>query len=597
MYVDRNLVVPGYHFRDSQQGTFHAESRGNHRLPEAIMDAKDKVKALAFVVKVLCEVDCEGLSPWQLWTLFQVFGASTKLLKAPDRICAPPPRPADGFDLGFGAYPSGTGLAVLFNSELSTYNGAHWVYIHITEAPIGYDSMHDLPQALTPDRVDTLLANADVVFGVNPRFSTTHDDLQAASRCRYQIGQLIPTGLAYPTIEAKMSSKLLSIEVDRCVRMHFHNSMKKNVNDARAELRTDGATRIPLNVILSTLYMDEDWHRMGHFGLTRFNIDKILTTAADDVTAIRGCTRWADLSTKNVIVFLRDALYGRQGYDTMEHMLTACTEHGDGGPIELRSNGPAMRSHPATVEALLYGPKNPTDSHIASYNASHVVSEGSVYDVRYPRLMENIKLTDKNRAFVDEVGHVVSVLHGKRMVCWDANVLTGGRAQQLHCDWVKSSVRWSSVIVVLFFPSGGSFVNDHGIVETIYTGGALVFDGYEYVHAGGPDLAYDSVRVHMVFVPIAEQDYHTIASLQPIETKYSTKDNLENGVDPLAVRYGSAKTDADEAAAKVATEDRRRAKVLSSLSRKLELQMNPSGADVTERLRKRTRHGNTDGGL
>ena len=29
------------------------------------------------------------------------------------------------------------------------------------------------------------------------------------------------------------------------------------------------------------------------------------------------------------------------------------------------------------------------------------MDHGSVYDVQYPRLMETIELTDKNRAFVD----------------------------------------------------------------------------------------------------------------------------------------------------------------------------------------------------
>ena len=65
----------------------------------------------------------------------------------------------------------------------------------------------------------------------------------------------------------------------------------------------------------------------------------------------------------------------------------------------------------------------------------YVVDQGTVFDVRYPRLMERIELKDKNRAFVDEVGRIVSLIAGVHMFCWDANVITGGKAQQRHKDY------------------------------------------------------------------------------------------------------------------------------------------------------------------
>ena len=78
--------------------------------------------------------------------------------------------------------------------------------------------------------------------------------------------------------------------------------------------------------------------------------------------------------------------------------------------------------------------------------------------------MENIKLTANNRAFVDEVGHIVSVLTKCHMECVDSNVITGGKAQALHCDWdsAQADLRWTKVVVVLYFPAGGGYINAEG---------------------------------------------------------------------------------------------------------------------------------------
>ena len=71
------------------------------------------------------------------------------------------------------------------------YGVAHWVYISNVGTPrgtlVGQDSMHDFPQAMDNDSVDTLLHHADVVIGVEvPNVATVC--LKAAKR--YDIAQL-----------------------------------------------------------------------------------------------------------------------------------------------------------------------------------------------------------------------------------------------------------------------------------------------------------------------------------------------------------------------------------------------------------------------
>ena len=57
-------------------------------------------------------------------------------------------------------------------------------------------------------------------------------------------------------------------------------------------------------------------------------------------------------------------------------------------------------------------------------------------------------------------------------------------------------------------------------------GCALVFDGYDLRHSGGPDHLERKPRVHMVLVKAEEEHYHNVEDLKPLSTNYGTTDGL-----------------------------------------------------------------------
>ena len=52
-------------------------------------------------------------------------------------------------------------------------------------------------------------------------------------------------------------------------------------------------------------------------------------------------------------------------------------------------------------------------------------------DVRHPRFQLSMELTEDNRAFVDEVARIVSILVRNQVRCIDANMICGGKAMQV----------------------------------------------------------------------------------------------------------------------------------------------------------------------
>ena len=91
---------------------------------------------------------------------------------------------------------------------------------------------------------------------------------------------------------------------------------------------------------------------MAHFGLSRFDINKILRTADEDRVASRAAKSWSGLRLHNVVVFLQDADFVRQGYGSLEVMLARCCDD-PAATITLRPCGSAAgfgtdrpRTHP-----------------------------------------------------------------------------------------------------------------------------------------------------------------------------------------------------------------------------------------------------------
>ena len=131
--------------------------------------------------------------------------------------------------------------------------------------------------------------------------------------------------------------------------------------------------------------------------------------------------------------------------------------------------------------------------------------------------------------------------------------VTGGKAQARHRDWDPRTVRWTKMAIVLYFPTGGGYIDSEGAVQDVHADGAVIFDGFDYQHAGGPDLDYSTVRVHMVFVRADEENYHKVTDLRPILTRYSEEDSLQaNGEDcehtavvlngPVQQQYGRSRS-------------------------------------------------------
>eukprot|EP01044_Picomonas_judraskeda_P012689 COSAG03_NODE_1840_length_3451_cov_6.463305_5_plen_144_part_00 len=80
-----------------------------------------------------------------------------------------------------------------------------------------------------------------------------------------------------------------------------------------------------------------------------------------------------------------------------------------------------------------------------------------------------------------------------------------GAVQQLHLDWDKEAMEtilgaidqqfWKRVYVMLYYPKGGTNVNGQGEVQLLKGGDMLLFDGYRYVHAAGPEVKGCVTRV------------------------------------------------------------------------------------------------------
>lgn len=92
---------------------------------------------------------------------------------------------------------------------------------------------------------------------------------------------------------------------------------------------------------------------------------------------------------------------------------------------------------------------------------------------------------------------------------------TADAVQQLHLDWRKGPpVPWDAVWVGLYYPDGGAHIEPNGNIRTAYPGQMLLFNGFEYVHAGGPQGLAKATRHHAVFVPTsatAQLEYYKVA--------------------------------------------------------------------------------------
>ena len=383
-----------------------------------------------------------------------------------------------------------------------------------------------------------------------------------------------------------MSKSLLDFEVARCRRISLHARTHEDVKEAAQQYDTTGCCSFSLTTAMDVMYNTCTWHMRRHFQLAPFNIKKLQTVAEAALQAVRAAPRWDELSIVPEIIFLREDDFAKQNYKCVEDMLAANTSHRMVKRDE-QSGEPSMFVATRT-------------KYTGVRTATHVLEGGSVYDVRFPRFQLAMTLTPQNRAFVDEVARVVSMVVGKLVTCIDTNLICGGKAQARHCDWNRDAHEWSDVFVALYFPDGGAIIDSSGDTRCVCSGGVVVFNGYDYVHAGGPEHSYDRTRVHMVFVPYDERHVHSIELLRPLKTNFADSDvsiNGERDTDPLVQRYNRADSDLRDCQLEIQQREEQRAAFNRSIedqtSRALgveQLVRDGSGAARTRASGKRSKH-------
>jgi hypothetical protein len=182
------------------------------------------------------------------------------------------------------------------------------------------------------------------------------------------------------------------------------------------------------------------------------------------------------------------------------------------------------------VDTVMLGPKGSTSS-------TMMITGGALYDLAAPRLQLKPKIvmdrqgsTWPNDALMREFEWLVSVITGEDVVLeresWTILRAAVGAVQQMHLDWDKKAIEtilkgtlgldgqfWERVYVMLYFPKGGLNIDKNGEIRLLKAGEMLLFDGYSYVHAAGPEL-HRCVRHHAVFTVRKDNTmpYYDIAS-------------------------------------------------------------------------------------
>ena len=203
-----------------------------------------------------------------------------------------------------------------------------------------------------------------------------------------------------------------------------------------------------------------------------------------------------------------------------------------------------------------------TTSMVGPKDADHstmMIRGGALYNLAQPRLQLKPKITMvktgstwPNDALMREFEWLVGLITGEdvelQRESWTVLRAAVGAVQQLHLDWDKEAMEtilgaidqqfWKRVYVMLYYPKGGTNVNGQGEVQLLKGGDMLLFDGYRYVHAAGPEVK-GCVRVHAVLT-VRDDDvpYYDVAS--SVQTSFLDDPSLSRRVASAVASAGES---------------------------------------------------------